>query len=93
MNSVDPEKIKSTIEFVDYACTENRVNQFIRVLEDDLGRKLNKSDTGTLIYAVKSDIVKEELDTLKANNLEMSDYGTALAKEVRRIFFKQLDGF
>lgn len=66
--SVDPEKMKGISEFVDYAVTENRMNQGIQ----ETGEVQN-SNIPQFLKWMNADILKEESDVLKASNLEFKD--------------------
>lgn len=83
---VDVEKLNSIAEFVDYAVTENRLQQMAdEVIFGDFDRK----NLGKFIKAVSTDVIKEESDTLVAADLCMRDVGGMLSKKARTWFFKQ----
>lgn len=63
--SVNPERIANILEFVEYACTENRMLQAV----SETG-PLDKSNLGKFMKWVHADIVKEETSTLEANDME-----------------------
>jgi hypothetical protein len=84
--SVDVEVLKSIQEFVDFACTKNRIEQGIT----EVGAK-EKSDTPELLRWVANDIMAEESDTLKANNLEWKQVARECSNKVRQYFFSKLD--
>ncbi len=82
--SIDPERIESISKFVEYAVTENRLNQgFNEVCNNEADRAF----LGQFIKWVSSDILKEENDTLLANGLTIRDVGSALSKKARNWFF------
>ncbi|VAW74728.1 hypothetical protein MNBD_GAMMA12-3071 [hydrothermal vent metagenome] len=82
--SIDPERIESISKFVEYAVTENRLNQgFSEICHNEADRAL----LGPFIRWVSNDILKEENDTLVANGLTMRDVGSALSKKARNWFF------
>lgn len=84
--SVDTEKLNSIKEFVDYAVTNNRLEQmFAEVCNNDPDRKL----LGQFIKAVSTDVIKEESDTLSNSGLTMKDVGSSLSKKARTWFFEQ----
>lgn len=87
--SVDIEKMNSVKEFVEYSVTENRLNQGIEqvftingISTDDIDRK----NTGDFVKWIKNDIIKEELDTLVENGLEMKDVAGPLSKKAANWF-------
>lgn len=83
---VDPEKLNSINEFVEYACTKNRIEQGIQ----ETGAK-EKKDVPDLLRWVANDIVSEESDTLKDNNLEWKDVAKQAANKIRLYYFEKLD--
>lgn len=88
--SVDTEKINSIIKFVDYAVTENRLNQgieqifIIQSIEPDIKKM------GGFLKWIMSDIIKEESDTLTDNNLEPKQIGKYVSNRARVWFMKYL---
>jgi len=86
---VDTEKLNSINEFIEYAATENRLEQGLGIVFPD--GVLGQNKTGEIIKWVTSDIFAEEKDTLEANGLEMRDVGKALSTKVRRMFFDKLN--
>lgn len=83
--SICPEKLKSIQEFVDYAITENRLQQGIQ--EVGIDQKL----VGTYIGWVNKDVNKEEGDTLEASNLTMKDVGKYLSNKAREYYIQELN--
>jgi len=87
--NVDVEKINSIVEFVDYAVTENRLDQAIEnVFGSD---SLDIKKMGDLIRWIVNDVHKEESDTLAKNNLNDKDVNKYLSDRVRKMFAKRLD--
>lgn len=83
---IDTDKLNSINEFVEYAVTENRLRQgLFEVCNNNPDRQL----LGAFIKWVSSDIMKEELDTLQDNGLNMRDVGRTLSEKARRWFFEQ----
>lgn len=82
--AVDIEKLDSIKEFVEYAVTENRLNQGYKELFPTTEPTIK--DTGTFVKWVNGDVCKEELDTLVDNGLEMKDVGGAIAKKASKWF-------
>lgn len=83
---VSTEHLEKVQDFVEYACTENRLNQGLQVLEEQ-GIELSPKTTGDFIKWVCNDIIKEEQDTLLSNNLTWKNVQGAIAKKAQ-LFFK-----
>jgi len=84
--SADPEVLNSIYEFVSYACTSNRVLQAIH--ETGATEKRNTPD---VLRWVANDIIKEEIDVLRANGLEWTQVAKEVSNQARTIFFKEMD--
>ena len=76
--SVDPEKLESIEKFVEYAVTENRLNQALE------GRQLELENIGAFLKWLNQDIIAEESDTLKANGLTYKDVGKAVSNKAKK---------
>lgn len=87
--SVDPEKMANIKEFVEYAVTENRLNQGIEQVF--AGRPATIEKTGDFVKWVKGDVFKEEMDTLLKSNLEASNVSGPISKKAAMWFKKYLD--
>lgn len=83
--AVCPEKLNSIKEFVEYAATDNRLEQ--GVSEVGLDQKL----TGQYIGWVNRDINKEEGDVLEENNLTMKDVGKKISDKARKYYLDKLN--
>lgn len=84
--AVDTEKLNSIKEFVDYAVTESRFNQGME--KTFSGEPIDVKKMGDLIRWVVNDVIKEEIDTMAANNIEPKDVNKYLSGKVREMFFK-----
>ena len=84
--SVDPEVLTSIQNFVDYACTPNRIEQGIQEVDAQ-----EKKDMPQLLKWVANDIISEETDTLVANNLEWKQVARECSNRVRQYFFTKID--
>ena len=83
--SVCPEKLESIKEFIEYAVTQNR-------LEQGLGEVgLDQKKIGTFIGWINRDISNEESDVLAANGLFMKDVGKHIASKAREYYLCQLN--
>ena len=83
--SVDPEKLESIDKFLEYAVTENRLQQGV----DEVG--LDMKLVGQYIGWVNRDINKEEGDTLEANNLTMKDVGRRVSDIARKFYINKVN--
>lgn len=82
---IDPVKVKSVNDFVEYAVTENRLNQGISYLKNN-NIELTKINTGIFVNWIKDDIVKEESDVLSKSNLTYGDVKFA-AEKAAKLFY------
>jgi len=83
---VDTEKLENIEKFVEYACTENRIEQGIQE-----SNATERKDVGELIRWVANDIIDEEMDTLKDNNLEWREVAKHVATKTRKYYFDKLN--
>lgn len=84
--SVDPEVLNSIYEFVDFACTTNRMEQAIQ--ETGATEKRHIPD---LMKWIANDIISEETDTLVANGLEWKQVAKEVSNRMRQYYFEKLD--
>ena len=89
--SVDVEKLKSINEFVEYAVTENRLNQAIEQVFTITSTEVDIRKTGDFLRWVVNDIIKEELDTLIENGLEPKDVNRDISKKARIWFMDYIN--
>jgi len=82
--AVNPEKINSIREFVEYCVTENRMNQAISEVFGDEEPIIQKMSD--FLRWLMHDIADEEADTLKENNLILKDVGSSVANKARPWF-------
>lgn len=90
--SVDPEKIASVQNFVEYAVTPNRLEQGINYFKEN-NITLDITNMGQYIKWVSGDIIKEESDVLISNNLGYKDVGGKVANVAKNYFMDQLSKF
>lgn len=70
---------------MEYAVTENRLNQGLENVELDVTK------TGDFIKWVANDILKEESDTLSENNLEWRSVAGKVANKAKEFFMQKLN--
>ncbi|QGZ16363.1 RNA ligase 2 [Erwinia phage Hena1] len=83
--AVDPERLASIQEFVDYAVTENRLNQGL----EEVGKDIQK--IGEFLSWMNRDIIKEEGDVMKESNLVMKDVAKFLSNKARAWYLAKLN--
>jgi hypothetical protein len=84
---VDPIKVQSIKEFVDYAVSENRLDQMLtKVFPDGI---IDVKLTGEFLKAVVNDIYKEEMDVFVKSELETKDVNGEINKVAREWLFKK----
>lgn len=66
--TVNPEQVAGAKAFIDYACTENRMEQAVQ----ETGN-IEKANMSAFLKWLHADIVKEESDTLQTNGLNYKD--------------------
>ena len=86
---VDVEKINSVNEFVEYAVTESRLEQGIDVVFTQASLDVDIKMLGDFLKWVMRDIVSEEIDTLKENNLEPKDVGKGVSQAAHQWFMNK----
>ncbi len=89
LNSVDVEEVESIRDFVEYAVTENRLNQGLQSLKEQ-GMEIHQKNTGEFIRWVVNDIIKEESDTIVKNQINMKKASGQLASKCKAFFFNSL---
>ena len=82
---VDTEKLASIQEFVDYACTENRMLQGLDYLREQQ-LSIEMKNLGTYLKWLINDILKEEKDTLAASNIEPKDINSKVSGKAKTFY-------
>jgi len=86
---VDTEKLANIQQFIDYACTENRMRQGLDYLrEQQLTTEMK--NLGTFMKWLVSDIIKEEKDTMEESNIDPKDVSRGVQNKARIWFQQQL---
>tara|TARA_R110000764_G_scaffold207122_4_gene292698 strand:+ start:8318 stop:9397 length:1080 start_codon:yes stop_codon:yes gene_type:complete len=88
---VDPVKVASIKEFVDFAISEDRLEQAYDLIKQEHGQ-VDRSHTGDFIRWINNDAIAEEGDALDAGGLERSDVGAAIAYTSRVWLHKRICG-
>lgn len=89
--SVDVEKIKAINDFVDYAVTEQRLEQGIQNLVNEQLKPLEITSIGDFIRWVYNDVIKEETDTIVENQLDAKKLGGPIANRCRPWYVDRLN--
>lgn len=87
--SVDPEKVKGIKEFIEYAVTDNRLNQGLDYLKE-CNLPIEMTSTGEFIKWVMKDILKEELETMNASGIEPKDINGSVAQKAKLFFINKV---
>jgi len=83
---IDTEKLNSIKEFAEYSVTESRLRQGIEKVFTSLNESVDIKKMGEFLRWINSDIMKEEMDTLKDNGLEPKDVNKAISNIARDWF-------
>lgn len=88
--AIAPEVQESIEKFVEYAVTEQRLEQGIQRVFTEKGIEPDVKETGTFLKWVFSDVMKEEHDVLAASGLEPKQVSGLISKAARDWFMKNL---
>ena len=86
---VDIEKIRKEQEFIEYAVTENRLNQGLEYLKEN-HLELDTKNIGTFIKWIISDVMKEEIDTIRENGLSEKGVPKLIGNKAKKWFFNKM---
>ncbi|AGS80916.1 RNA ligase [Caulobacter phage Cr30] len=89
---VDVEAVAAVKEFVEYAVTEQRLEQMLQVLQNELLKPFEPSSLGDFIRLVMKDVHKEEQDTIVQNQIDPKKLGGPVADKCRKFFFEKYNG-
>lgn len=90
--TVDTEKLNSITEFVEYAVTENRLEQ-ASIAVFGIGGRLDIKETGKFLKWLVTDILREEVDTLVENGLEPKEVTSAISTKGKDWLFERINKF
>jgi len=88
---VDEELLRNVKEFTEYAVTESRMDQAIENVVTMEGLELEKKHLGDLLRWVFNDILSEEIEAMKANNLDPKSIGKSVSTKARTYFIKKME--
>ena len=90
LREVDNEKINKTIDVANQITPSWRLSQMLEKTYDlNNGGLLDRSKLGDFIRAVIADVVKEDLDIVLSNGLEMKDVNKYISDICRRYYFEE----
>jgi hypothetical protein len=89
--SVDVEFIRAVNDFVDATVTEPRLMQGLLHVVRELGKPFEVTSLGDFIRWVYNDIMKEEADTIVANQIDPKRLGAPVADRSRKWFMTALN--
>jgi hypothetical protein len=89
LNSVDVEALAGIQEFVDNVVTDNRLEQGVSYLKE-MNIEIHPKNTGEFLRWVVTDILKEETDTIVANQFDMKKVKSEVANKSRVYFLNLL---
>lgn len=83
---IDEAKLNSIKEFVNYACTENRIEQAITEVN-----ATELSHIPNILKWIANDIMTEEINALNANNLEWKEVVKYVSTKARNYYIEKLN--
>ena len=88
---VDTEAFQKQADFVAATVTEARLEQGLQVLQNELLLPFEMKSLGDFIRWVYNDIVKEEMDTIVANQFDVKKLGGPISNAARPWFIQKLN--
>ncbi len=89
LNAVDVEALAGIQEFVDNVVTENRLEQGLGYLSE-MQIEISPKNTGEFLRWVVTDVLKEETDTIVANQFDMKKIKGAVVNKARVWFLNKV---
>ncbi|KAI8899614.1 hypothetical protein BC833DRAFT_619220 [Globomyces pollinis-pini] len=86
---IDHEKLESIKAFVDYAVTENRLNQGIEYVFRMNNEEPTIQKVGAFLKWVLGDIIKEEIESMKASGFTPKDVNSSLVAAIKEWFIQK----
>jgi hypothetical protein len=90
--SVDVEVVKALEDFVELAVTEARLEQGLQNLVNEQLKPFDMTSMGDFIRWVFNDAMKEEADTVIANQLDPKKLGGPIANKARKWYMNKFNG-
>lgn len=87
--AVDVEAIKQVEDFVEMAVTEARLEQGLQNLVNEQLKPFDMKSIGDFLRWVFNDVVKEETDTIVANQLDVKKLGGPIANKARKWYIEK----
>lgn len=84
------ENIENINKFIEYSVTENRLKQGISKMKE-LNIPLETESTSEYLRWVYNDIIKEETDAIKKNNIDTKKLGKYISIKARKYWFDFLE--
>lgn len=91
LSQVDIEVLTRTSDFVEYAVTENRLEQGLQHLVREQQKPFAMTSIGDFLRWVYQDVIKEEMDTIEANELDPKKLGGPIAQVAKRWYITKLN--
>lgn len=88
--NLDPVILKNIDEFVEYACTDERMEQAIFEVGRETQDIWNKCHTGKVIDWIKKDIIAECITELGESNLEFKQVVGPISKKMSAYYFEKM---
>ena len=90
LTTVNVEEVENMRAFIDYAVTENRMEQGIsKLIENHI--PIDIRSTGDFIKWVYNDVIKEESDTIIANKIDVKKLGAAVSAKAKPFWMNYLN--
>lgn len=89
LNSIDTESLKGINEFVEFAVTENRLEQGISFFREN-NIEVDSKNTGLFLGWIVKDVLKEEKDTLDKSGLDEKKVKNAIITKARVWFLNKI---
>lgn len=89
LNAVDVESIAEIKDFVESVVTENRLEQGLGYL-DEMKIEIIPKNTGEFLRWIVTDVLKEETDTIVANQFDMKKVKNAVVSKARVWFLNKI---
>ncbi|CAF0933124.1 unnamed protein product [Didymodactylos carnosus] len=88
--AVDTEKLNSVQEFIDYACTDNRMKQGLDYLREQQIDSKEMKNVPVFLKWLTNDIIKEEKDTMDKAQLDPKDVTKAITTKGRTWYMNNI---